>query len=148
VPAVVPEKREFTLMPKPFNAEYSVDGGPFKKVPLDSVKVILGPGPHTIEVRHELCVPEQIAISANETGDRQIPVRLQFKSANLTVNCPAAQSISVDKRSTVSGATLPITDFRGSRRPVEVVFSIDGHLQTKRVDMVPGASLDVPCDSE
>ena len=142
----MPEKREFTLMPKPFNAEYSVDGGEFKKVPLDSVKLVLGPGPHLIDVRHELCVPEQVSISANEAGDRQIPVRLQFKSANLTVNCPGAQSISVDKRSTVSGATLPITDFRGSRKQVEVVFSIDGHLTTKRVEVVPGSMPEVTCD--
>jgi eukaryotic-like serine/threonine-protein kinase len=144
--SAVPEKREFTLMPKPFNAEYSVDGGEFKKVPLDSAKLILGPGPHTIEVRHELCVSEQVSISANEAGDRQIPVRLQFKSANLTVNCPGAQSIAVDKRSAESGATLPITDFRGSRKQVEVVFSVDGRLQTKRVDVVPGSMRDVTCD--
>src|SRR5262249_45015333 len=143
--AAVAATRTFELMPRPFNAQYSVDGGELQTVRMDRAAIELGPGPHTIRVRHELCNDEDVSIRADEDGHR-IPVRLSFRSSTLVARCPAAKIISVDGQATDSGAPLPIVDFKASRKQVVVEFVVDGRIQKKTVDVVPGQPAEVKCD--
>jgi serine/threonine-protein kinase len=145
--AAVAAVRTFQLLPKPFNAQYSVDGGEFQPVRLDRATLELGPGPHAIRVRHELCNDEEVHIGADD-GGRDIQVRLPFKSSSLTPRCPQAKVISVDGHPTDSGAPLPIVDFKASRKQVVVEFAVDGRIQKKTVDVVPGQPIEVKCDAD
>jgi serine/threonine-protein kinase len=145
--AAVPATRTFVLLPKPFRTQYSVDGGELQTVHLDRATIEVGPGGHVIHLRHDLCNDEEVPIRADEDG-HPIQVRLPFKSALLTARCAGAQVISVDGRATDSGTPLPIVDFKSSRKQVVVEFVVDGKIQKKTVDVVPGKPHEVKCDAD
>jgi serine/threonine-protein kinase len=139
--------RTFRIVPKPANAFFSLDGGPFEQVSMGAAELDVGPGVHRVTFRHPLCDDEVVNISASDSGGVKPPVRLPWKNAQVRVRCEHASALTVDGRPTDNGSLLDILDFKDNgKHEVKLEYTVgDGPVVHETHPVTAGESREVTC---
>ena len=140
--------RRFELSVFPRGSEFSIDGGPARKIAGPRAVVEVGPGAAKLQISNPCCTSEERVIAAGEPGG-PIHVDLEYRPAYVTPICPD-KGVTV----TVAGAswelgrefTIPFDRKNmGGTAQVKVSFLLEDRVDDQTAQVKYGEHKDVTC---
>jgi hypothetical protein len=142
--------RRFELSVFPRDSEYSIDGGPPRKIDGARALVEVGAGKVVLEVKNRCCVSQERIIPAGDRGGAFPHIDLEYKPGYVTPRCPGKRvSVTVNQTpwDLEREFTVPIEKQSMGTSQVRVSFleAATGREDAHSEEVEYGEHKDVPC---